>query len=344
MKVFKIHTIAMVLALVTTAVFAQTKTDAVKLYNAGLEQAGNNNYEQAIASLTQALTVANQLGPEGEDIKNRAEKQIPTVYFRKAAANYKAFQKSKSLTDLDSAIDAFKEAVEVGNEYNDKRVTPKAEGIIPQLYYQKSVMYYSKNEYEKANDAVDEALNLNSNYATAYYQKAKIFKKENDTDGDGIIDQNIDELLTWYDRAIEVADKTKQKDVSDAAREAAYEELVAVGTNQSAGGNVSDAIETLHKALNYDDAGANAYYRLAEAYNKAGNAKNAIKNAKSALQYENGGKTDKAKIYYELGFAHQTLGNKSEACDAFTNALYGSFKSPAQHKMEYELKCDSSAP
>jgi tetratricopeptide (TPR) repeat protein len=95
--------------------------------------------------------------------------------------------------------------------------------------------------------------------------------------------------------------------------------------------------------LDYDDESADVYYRLAEASNKASNYEKAVQYATTALDHENGGKTDKAKIYFELGYAHQTLGNKSVACDAFSNALFGSFKSPAEHKMEYELKCDSTA-
>jgi tetratricopeptide (TPR) repeat protein len=343
MKVFKRSSIAIVLALMATTVFAQTKTDAIKLYNVGLEEANANNYEAAISSLTQALNIANQLGPDGEDIKNRAEQQIPTVYYRQAVAQYKEFQSTKSLESLSAAIEAFREVVQVGNEYGDDRVAPRAKANIPRLLYTKSVLNYSSDNLEAAMTAVDAALNENSNYATAYYHKAKIIKKQNDTDNDGIIDENVDELLNWYDQAIEKAEATDNSEIAEKAREAAHDELLAVGTRQSEEGSIDAAIESLNTALKYDNKSADVYYRLAEASNKKGNYNKAIEFATQALDHENGGKTDKAKIYFELGYAHQTLGNKSVACDAFSNALFGSFKSPAEHKMEYELKCDSTA-
>ncbi|MCP9290054.1 tetratricopeptide repeat protein [Gracilimonas sediminicola] len=342
MKVFKRSSIAIVLALMATTVFAQTKTDAVKAYNAGYEEAKSGNYEAAIASYTQALTIARQLGPEGEDIVDRVEQQIPAAYFNKARSQYQEYQKSKSLEALDATISAFREVVQVGEEYNDERVTPIAKRNIPVLLYQKSVTLYSNDELEKAKEAVEKAIKENSNYAVAYYQKAKIIKRQNDTDGDGIIDQNVDELLNWYDQAIAKAEATNNSDIAEKAQEAAHDELLAVGTRQSEAGDTKTAMETLNRALNYDDESADVYYRLAEASNKAGSYEQAVEYATTALDHESGGKTDKAKIYFELGYAHQTLGNKSVACDAFTNALYGSFKSPAQHKMEYELKCETA--
>lgn len=344
MKVLKFSSIATVLVLMATTVFAQTKTEAIQAYNAGLEAVTANNYEKAIASLNQALTIANQIGPDGVDIKTRAENQIPTVYFRKASAQYKAFQKSKDVKDLNSAITAFQEVVTIGEKFNDTKVAPRAKGVIPQLYYTKSVIFYNNGEFTKADQAVDEAINKNSNYAVAYYQKAKILKKQSDTNDDGIIDNNVDQLLNWYDRAIQVGDATNQGDIADKAREAAHDELLAVGTRASEEGNVTYAIEMLTTALEYNSESPNIYYRLSEAYNKNSNAQKAVDNAQKALEYENGGKTDKAKIYFELGYAQQTLGNKSQACDAFTNALYGSFKSPAEHKMEFELKCGKTTP
>ncbi len=344
MKVFKIHSIAILLAMVASSVFAQSRTDAVSLYNKGLEEARSDNYDAAISSFEQAISIAEQLGPEGEDIKGNAEGQIPKMYYGKALTAYKAFQRTPDMETLEAAVDAFQNVISVSEEYNDNKYVPTAKGAIPQLYKRKSDLYYRQAEYDKADEAIDQAMNMNSNYALAYHQKAKIFKKVNDTDQDGIIDQGIDEMLKWYDQAISIAERTDQSKVANASRRDAHSELLAVGTLATQEGNTQKAIEMLEKALLYDAESANAYYRLAEASNKSGNYDKAVEYANTALKYERGGKTDKAKIYFELGYAQQTLGNKSAACDAFTNALYGSFKSPAQHKMEYELKCDSSAP
>lgn len=343
MKVLKTSLCAALLALVAFQIQAQDKTEAVQLYNQGLEQAQANDFDEAITTFTQVISVAEQLGPEGEEVKGNAESQIPKMYYGKARAAYQEFQSSRDLETLEDAISAFREVVDISEEYNDDRYANTARGAIPQLYYSKSVLYYGQEEYEASEEAVDEALNLNSNYAVAYFQKAKIFKKVNDTEGDGIIDQGIDEMLEWYDRAIEVAGTTNKPDVAERAREAAHDELLAVGTNASEDDNIDYALEMLNKALEYEGQSADVYYRIAEAHNKAGNAQEAIEAANQGIEYESGGRTDLAKIYYEIGYAHQTLNNKSEACDAFTNALYGSFKSPAEHKMEFELKCDSAA-
>lgn len=343
MKVFKTSLCAALLALVAFQVQAQDRTEAVQLYNQGLEQAQENEYEAAISTFTQVINVAEQLGPEGEDIKQNAQSQIPKMYYGKARAAYQEFQSARDIESLDNAISAFEDVIDVSEEYNDDRYLSTARGAIPQLYYSKSVIYYSQEEFEAAEEAADQALELNPNYAAAYFQKAKIFKKINDTEGDGIIDQGIDEMLQLYDQAIEVAQATNKPDVAERARESAHDELLAVGTNASEDDNIDYALEMLNTALEYDGQSADAYYRIAEAHNKEGNAQEAIEAASQALEYEGGGRTDRAKIYYELGYAHQTLNNKSEACDAFSNALYGSFRSPAEHKMEFELKCDSAA-
>lgn len=343
MKVLKQISLALVAALFAIPAVAQTEAEAITAFNKGYEEASAENFDAAIEAYRQALTIANQLGPDGEEIKGKAETQIPLVHFRKAASIYQNFQNDRSVENLDATIEAFEEVVEVGNEFNDERVVPRAKGNIPRLYYSKSVLLYGNDEFEAAMEAVDEAINRNPNYATAYYHKAKIVKKQGDSNGDGIMDENIDKGLEWYDRAIQVAEAQDDVDLAEKASEAAHDELLAVGTRASEDGNTDYAIEILTRALNYDDESADVYYRLAEAHNKENNAQEAIDNANQALDYETGGRTDKAKIYFELGFALQTLGNKTEACDAFTNALYGPFKSPAEHKMEFELECDSTA-
>jgi tetratricopeptide (TPR) repeat protein len=343
MKVLKISLCAALLALVAFQVQAQDRTQAVQLYNQGLEQAQANEYESAVSTFTQVISVAEQLGPEGEDIKGNAESQIPKMYYAMARGAYQNFQSERSIESLDEAISAFRDVIDISEEYGDDRYLPTARGAIPQLQYSKAVIYYGQEEYELSDEAVDNALNANPNYAAAYFQKARNFKKMKDTEGDGIIDEDIEGMLEWFDRAIQVGQSTNKPDIVERARESAHDELLAVGTRASEDNNIEYALEMLNKALEYDSESADVYYRLAEARNKSGNAQEAVNAATTSLEYESGGRTDQAKIYYELGYAHQTLGNKSEACDAFTNALYGSFRSPAEHKMEFELKCDSTA-
>lgn len=344
MKFLKYIIPVFALALVATSTFAQTKADAIEAYNAGLESANANNYEEAISHLTQAYTVASQLGAEGEDIVNRTSQRIPLMYQRIAAGEYNAFRQSKSLDDLNAAIEAFMQTAEAAEEYDQAATKQKAEGIVTQLYYTKSIVLYNEGELEAASTEVDKAINANANYAKAYYHKAKIHKKINDTNEDGIIDQDIEGLMRWYDQAIRVGEQVGDNELVRTATDAAHDELLAVGVKAMEGKNNQRAVDMLTMALNYNAESASVHYRLAEVYNRQSKPAPAIDHAQKALEFETGGRTDKAKIYFELGLANQTQNNKSAACDAFSNALYGNFKSPAEHKMEFELKCDATSP
>lgn len=343
MKSIKLSAFILVLGLLSSAAYAQTRTDAVKLFNAGLEEARAGNYDAAVSSFTQAISVSEQIGAEADDIKQKSENQIPLMYFSMAKEAYNTYQTERGIENLDAALMAFRQTVSVAEEYNNETVGTTSQRVIPQLYYQKSVLQYNEGNFEAADETIDKAITENENYALAYYQKAKIHKKLNDTDENGIIDREVDILMNWYDQAIAKADAANQTDVAERAREAAHDELVAVGVQHSENDEISEAVELLSKALTYNQESADAHYRLAEAYNKIDDFDNAITHARQALEYETGGPTDKAKIYFELGLAYQYQNNKSAACDAMSNAAYGQFKSNAEYKMEHELECGSTA-
>lgn len=318
----------------TASLQAQDKTGAVKAYNKALELTKAEKYEEAVNMYNQAIELAKDLGEEGQDIVNRAENQLPPVYYQMALTEYKNFQKEKSLGTLETTIDAFQEAAEVSEEYGDGQRADKSENVITQLLYTKSILQYRNQDLEASIATLDEVIDRNANYAKAYYQKGIVVKNMNSAD--------LDRVLDLFDQAIEVGNKTNDAKIVREAREAAREELVYRGANQIEDKNFDTAINLLNRALEYDSSSANAYYRLAEAYNKQQNWKQAINHAQQALEHENGGRTDQAKIYFELATAYQGMGQKSEACSAFSNAAYGSFKSPAEHQMEYELKCEST--
>lgn len=328
-------TLLIVLTL-TFSVQAQDQTAAITAYNEARELAQSKKYSDAIDKYSEAIEIASQLGADGEDIKNRSEKQIPKLYFTIAVDAFNEFRSGPSLEKLDAAIELFAQSEEIGVTSGDTDVQRKSTSVLAQLNYQKGIMLFKRELFVEAEAALDEAIRINANYAKAYYQKALVHKKNSPEDVDGI--------MSWYDQAIAIAIQVNDSEVERLASESAHGDLLFRGAKAIEAGNLTNAIELLKLSLDYFSKSSDSYYRLAEASNKLSRYSDAITYSNQALALEQGGNTDKAKIFFELGLANQMLDNKGEACSAFESAAYGSFKSPSEHKMEFELKCSSTQP
>ncbi|WP_138429386.1 tetratricopeptide repeat protein [Fodinibius saliphilus] len=313
---------------------AQDKRSAVKTYNKALESAQNGDIEQSINLFNQAITQAESLGEEGKDILQRSQQKLPQVHYQLALQRYKAFKSNNSIETLDAAINEFRNTKDVAEKYNDQRRAKKANGIVTKLMYSKALLYYQQGNNNDALTTLDKVIERNANYAKAYYQKGIVMKK--------VDSKNIDDAIAQFDKAIKVANEIGESRTATRAKESARDQLVYQGAQAISNENFERAVDLLDRALKYDSTSADAYFRLAEAHNKMQNWQSAANNAQKGLDYEKGGKTEQAKIYFELATAYKGLGQKENACSAFSNASYGSFKSPAQHQMEYELKCDSA--
>ena len=313
------------------SVLSQDKTTAIKAFNKGLDLAKENKYDEAIAKFENAHEIAKQI--ENADLQDRTAKQLPTMYYQKAVTTFNEFKSNQSTDILLTAIGEFAEAQKQAAKYGNDQITGKSRNIKLQLTYNLSTIYFRQDRLDSAKAAVDRAINMNSNYAKAFYQKALVEKKMG----------NFDQFLALIDQAINKGMVNQDDDLVEKAKEKAAGELVYRGVNQMEDKNYSKSKEFLNRALNYNESSADAHYRIAELANKQGDRQTALNHAQKALELENGGKTEMAKIYFELGLAQQGMGNKTAACDALSNAAYGSFKSNAEHKMEFELKCEKLA-
>lgn len=311
---------------------AQDKRAAVQTYNEALDLMNSQQYEQAAEKFQQALDQANELGAEGQDIVDRTQKQIPTVYWGMAKEQYADFQSSKSISSLDATVAAFQEAGDVAEKYGNTQIAEKAPSIITQLMYNKSLIQSQQKNYQDALTTLDQVIERNSNYAKAYYQKGIVTKN--------MEGGSLDDALGYFDKAAEVAEANGDSQMVAQAKKAAAAELAYRGSQAIQNKNYSEGLNLIQRALEYDPESEDAYFRMAEAYNGQQNWQQAAEAAQKALDLSNGGRSDQAKIYFALGTARQGMGNRSEACSAFENAAYGSFKSSAEHKMEFELKCD----
>ena len=307
--------------------------EAISTFNNAIELAENKDFDNAIGLFEEALQIAEQ--NDLADIKERVENQLPKVYASRASDAYSTYQSNKDVPSLNEAIRKFEEANEAAQRFGDDQIAERTRGVIPQLYYIKGVLHFRQQDLNASEEALNQAIQLNSNYAVAYYQKALVQKRKNRS--------NVDSYLQWIDRAIQVGEQVGDNTTVEKAKNNAVEELVYQGVQQADQRRFDSAISLLSRALDYDSSSPDAHYRLAEVYNKRSNWSRAIEHAQQALQFESGGVVDKAKIYFELGTAYQGSGQKTQACNAFEEAAHGEFRDPSLHKMEHELKCEGYA-
>lgn len=304
--------------------------EAVTLYNEAQDLAEANQLEDAIETYRAALDIANDNALE--DISERIIRQLPRVYYSRASRAFQQYQEDRSIEAADRAIERFTEAKEAGEEFNDDQVVQQTIRALPQLHYLKSTIQYRNDDYDAAMASLDEALELNPNYPTAYYQRAIVYKAQNPED--------IDQTLEYYDRAIELAEEMNDTRTLNNARSSATEELIYRAVNLKEESRYSPAIDLLERVEQYDPQNADAHYRIAEISNMRGNFDRAVEHSNQALEHETGGVTDRAKIYFELGTAYKGLGQQNNACEAFENANYGEFSEPASHELQFQLECE----
>jgi len=311
---------------------AAEERKAIQTYNNALSSMDGGDYQEAIKLYKQAMKQAESAGRT--DIIDMSKKKLPQVHLQLALNNYKQFQSDRSLSTLDKTIESFRTTKDVASQYGDNSTSEKADGIITKLMYQKAVVQYQQSKMQESLATLDQVIERNANYATAYYQKGIVMKNMDS--------KNLEAAVEMFKKAIEVGNQNNQSQIANKAQSALHEELVYRGSQAIENKNFDRALDLLTRALEWNSSTPAVHFRLAQAYNKQQEWQQAIDHAKEGLNYESGGKTDRAKIYYELGMAYKGVGDKEQACSAMKNAAYGSFKNPAEHQMEYELECESA--
>lgn len=301
---------------------AQSYEDVINAFNSATEQAKNGQSQQAITAFERVITMSNSVGSEAADIKTRAQNQIPQLYFLIARDLYNS-------QNFIGAAEAFAVASEEATKYGNQQIVQRSKAVIPQLYLSQGNNHLKAEELDKALEMYDKALAARPSYAAAYYQKGLVYRQQ----------ENLDEALSYFDRAIQIGTNSNEQNIVQSATSAARNFLLLKGVKSTENRQYRLAVESLKQALQYDETSADVHYRLSEAYNKQALWADAIASANRALEAEQGGRVDKAKIFFELGFAQKGSGNFNAACSSFQQAAFGSFRAAAEHEMEHELKC-----
>ncbi len=323
MKVVKCTLALMLMILLIDTSQAQSREDVIASFNEGyalFNEQGDNL--AAIEKFKETIELAEQVGSEVNDIRDRAAGQIPRLSFMHAAQ----FVRERR---LEEAIDAFEETIRLAGKYNDDQILSRARGNMPALYLNLGNQFYRDEDNQTAYEMYEKAIELNPSYVSAYYQMGLVYRRFGD----------MDTSLEYFDTSIDLAREADDQENVDRGQRAARDYLVFRASEQIEEENYNRALDLLNRAAGYGDS-SSLHYRFAETYNHLGRHNDALSSAQRALELDNGGPSDQARLYFELGLAYKGMENESAACNAFKNALFGDFQSPAEHEIEHELNCN----
>jgi tetratricopeptide (TPR) repeat protein len=307
----------------TASLNAQTINDVITAFNAGAEQVNTGSFETAISKFEECIQLANQLGAEGDEMKLKAEGQIPALSYRLASDKYKE-------KDIDGAITWFEKTIDFCNLYGNEEFKGKSINFVAQLYNTKGNNYFKNEELDKAMASFDKAILYMPDYAKAYYGKGLVYKKMNDETN----------MLVMFDKAIETGKASGDDKTTEVAVKTVRDYFVIGGVNAMKTEDYETAFRCFDASMKYDDKYAEPYYRLAVIFNKQLEYEKAAENALKAIEYDNSEPEKKARLYFELGNAYLGMVEYQKACEAFTNALYEPYTNTVKYKMENVLKCE----
>jgi tetratricopeptide (TPR) repeat protein len=316
----KIAWILFVSAIITTNLNAQVLNDVVTVYNEGAK-ASQTDVKAAIASFEKVITLADQVGETANDLKQKAIQVLPGLYV-KAASN--ALNEKKPAQEV---IQASKKAAAVAEKYGNATGKGNAAKLLTQGYYNLGTEFFAKKDYNNALLAFDSLLAINPGYPAAIYNKALVFRSQNNA---GSFEENID---IFIEKMKSGNDSVKVKQASKLA----LEYFRASGSQASQSNKLDDALGLLNKAAKYGDD-KDLFYYFADVYNKQKNFDSAAESANKGLALETGDATAKAKFYFQLGLAQAGKGQTADACTSFKNSMFGAFAEPSKAQRT-NLKC-----
>jgi tetratricopeptide (TPR) repeat protein len=313
--------ILVVSAIIVTNLYAQTKNDVVTAYNEGAK-AAQTDAVTAISAFEKAINLADQVGTEAAELKEKATKVLPGLYIKVAIA---AVTEKKPAQEI---IKSAKTASAISEKYGTATHKENAAKLMVQGYNILATNYFSQNDLNNALLAFDSLLAINPGYVNAIYNKALIYIKQNNADAyEQTIDIYIEKLKSVNDTA-----KIKQ------ASKQALEYFRGAGSKANQSDKSDEALVLLNKAAKYGDD-KDLFYYFADVNNKKKNYNSGAEYAKRGLDLETGAAEAKAKFWFQLGLAQAGKGLTADACASFKNSTYGAFAEASKAERK-NLKCE----
>lgn len=253
---------------------AQSLAEITTAYNDAVSLAATDP-SGAQRALTDLLPKFEALGEEGADLKGKVEQNIPAMQYKAAIKAYKA-------KEISTAIAGFENALTLSETYKNEDIPSKVKPQLPSLYYSQGRSLIKQKNKEGAMVAFNKSIELDPNFAKAYYGKSMLFRNE----------LLRDSMFVYVDKAISLAgDNAKAiATFKKGTRKHLYSKANGYNKNKA----YSKALVVIKKALEtyVDDKTkdvAKYHYQMGKAYqglNKKSDACAAYRKVKSGKYAE----------------------------------------------------------
>lgn len=297
------------------ALQAQSLKSAGKTYYEANDLLEKGDTLKAIENYKDCADMSAELGELGECIKLKAETKICRLYLDEAAREFNKNNYDKSLQILEKA--------EVyASSLNDQDIASDVMKYKTQNYLGKGDQQYQRRKYKSAVEMYRAALEIDPEFARAYFGLVLSYAK-------------LDETDKMEEAEKKVSQYSNERDLKEQARSAvaSYYKKACKEALDDEKYNIVTMMAT--RSLVYENNDPEVYYYFARASNMKEDWTTAEKAASRAIALGGDGLMD---YYYELGRAYDGSGNTIKACEAYSKITKGQYQLRARNRL-LDLNC-----
>jgi len=307
---------------------AQTLTEVINEFNAGVEDLNGQSYESALEHFNSSLEMADVVGEEAADMKKQAQDQIVGTHYRQAMTLMKRKQ-------YDLALGYLENTVNFSGEYEtQEELAQKASRYLPPLYLREGNVQIAKENYDEALVVFDKVLAMNPENYKAHQGKGLVYLKQEE------LDSMLEEFSYAREKAAEKGDQEVIDDINLAIdgyyRPLIEEELMMMDPEE---GDYTYLIDICEQAIAANEYNGYAHWQIAKARNEMIEFDSAIEIAEKAVEFESDPVLLSA-LYFELGTAFQNTAQYAEACAALNKVTEDPFRERAERKKSNVPDCN----
>lgn len=250
------------------------------------------------------------------------------------AKEYKAAQQAVNENNLDQAATHLENVIDLAEEVGNTDLANNARSNLVKIRQNLGNQLLEQENYQAAIEQFDSGIEFAPDYPANYFLKGLALKR---TD-------NPEQAMTWYRRAINVAEETGQTSIIDKAQTNMATIFLERANQAFQQENFQQSITHLDSANTHIDFGAQHQFYYARAHNGLSNWQEALDHANQGLELVNQSNQQlTSNLNYMRGVALKNLGQLADACGALQTVSAGPFQQNAQYELEHNLECNQSA-